>query len=58
LAVVATLTKGYDLDYIWRQVDHDLTKDAILQPPKPQIQPSRQILERVAGRALDLEAGS
>jgi conjugative relaxase-like TrwC/TraI family protein len=28
LAVVATLTKGYDLDYIWRQVDHDPTKDA------------------------------
>jgi hypothetical protein len=28
LAVVATLTKGYDLDYIWRQVDPDLTKDA------------------------------
>jgi len=28
LAVVATLTKGYDLDYIWRQVDRDLTKDA------------------------------
>jgi hypothetical protein len=28
LAVVATLTKGYDLDYIWRQVDRDLSKDA------------------------------
>jgi hypothetical protein len=28
LAVVATLTKGYDLDYIWRQVDPGLTKDA------------------------------
>jgi hypothetical protein len=28
LAVVATLIKGYDLDYIWRQVDRDLTKDA------------------------------
>jgi hypothetical protein len=28
LAVVAPLTKGYDLDYIWRQVDRDLTKDA------------------------------
>ena len=28
MAVVATLTKGYDLDYIWRQVDPDLTKDA------------------------------
>jgi conjugative relaxase-like TrwC/TraI family protein len=28
LAVVATLSKGYDLDYIWRQVDRDLAKDA------------------------------
>jgi hypothetical protein len=27
LAVIATLTKGYDLDYIWRQVDRNLTKD-------------------------------
>ncbi len=31
-------------------------KDAILQPPRPQIQPSPQILERVTGRDLDLEA--
>jgi hypothetical protein len=28
LAVVATLSKGYDLDYIWRQVDRSATKDA------------------------------
>jgi conjugative relaxase-like TrwC/TraI family protein len=28
LAVVATLTKGYDLDYIWRQVDQGPAKDA------------------------------
>ena len=28
MAVIATLTKGYDLGYIWRQVDPDLTKDA------------------------------
>jgi hypothetical protein len=28
LAIVATLSKGYDLDYIWRQVDRGLTKDA------------------------------
>jgi TrwC relaxase len=27
LAVVATLSKGYDLDYIWKQVDKSLTKD-------------------------------
>ena len=26
--LVATLTKGYDLDYIWRQVDRSATKDA------------------------------
>ena len=31
-------------------------KDAILQPPKPQIQPSPRILERVADRDLDMEA--
>jgi conjugative relaxase-like TrwC/TraI family protein len=30
--------------------------DAILQPPRPQIQPSGQILERIAGRDLDREA--
>jgi hypothetical protein len=28
LAVIATLTKGYDLDYIWRQVDRGPTRDA------------------------------
>ena len=28
LAVIATLRKGYDLDYIWRQVDCDLAKDS------------------------------
>ena len=28
LAVVATLTKGHDLDYIWRQLDRSATKDA------------------------------
>ncbi|HEY3879755.1 MAG TPA: MobF family relaxase, partial [Trebonia sp.] len=28
MAVIATLTKGYDLDYIWRQVDRGLAKDA------------------------------
>ena len=31
-------------------------RDAILQPPKPQIQPSLRILERATGRNLDLEA--
>jgi len=29
VAVVATLSKGYDLDYIWRQVDRDPAKDAV-----------------------------
>ena len=28
VAVVATLSKGYDLDYIWKQVDCGPAKDA------------------------------
>jgi hypothetical protein len=28
VAVVATLNKGYDLDYIWKQVDRGPVKDA------------------------------
>src|SRR5580700_7256570 len=28
MAVVATLSKGYDLDYIWKQVDQGPAKDA------------------------------
>jgi hypothetical protein len=28
LAVVATLSKGYDLDYIWKQVNRGPAKDA------------------------------
>jgi hypothetical protein len=31
-------------------------KDAILQPPKPEIQPSARILERVTDHGLDMEA--
>jgi hypothetical protein len=31
-------------------------KDAILQPPKPQIQPSQRVLEQAAGRDCDREA--
>jgi hypothetical protein len=31
-------------------------KDAILQPPKPRIEPSARILERATGHDLDLEA--
>jgi hypothetical protein len=28
LAVVGTLSQGYDVEYIWRQVDHGPAKDA------------------------------
>ena len=28
MAVIATLSKGHDLDYIWKQVDRDSAKDA------------------------------
>jgi hypothetical protein len=28
LAIVATISKGYDLDYIWKQVDQGAIKDA------------------------------
>ena len=28
MAVVATLSKGYDLDYIWKQVDRGPARDA------------------------------
>ena len=28
MAVIATLSKGYDLDYIWKQVDQATAKDA------------------------------
>ena len=31
-------------------------RDAILQPPKPQIQPSPRVLERLTDRSPDLEA--
>ncbi len=31
-------------------------RDAILQPPKPEIQPSARILERAMDRDLDMEA--
>jgi hypothetical protein len=29
MAVVATLSKGYDLDYVWKQVDRGPAKDAV-----------------------------
>jgi hypothetical protein len=31
-------------------------RDAILQPPKPHIRPSEQILEHATGRDADIEA--
>jgi hypothetical protein len=36
----------------------DPGRDAILQPPKPQIHPSERILERIGDRDLNVEAGS
>jgi hypothetical protein len=33
------------------------SREAILQPPKPQIRPSARILERAADREADIEAG-
>jgi hypothetical protein len=42
----------FDLTPAWQGA----ARDAILQPPKPEIQPSPQILEHVTGRDLDLEA--
>lgn len=33
-------------------------KDAILQPPKPEIQPSARMLERAIDRDLDMEAAN
>jgi hypothetical protein len=33
-------------------------RDAILQPPKPQIEPSTQVLERIASRDAHMEAAS
>jgi hypothetical protein len=33
------------------------SRDAILQPPKPQIRPSARVLERAADREADIEAG-
>jgi len=32
-------------------------RDAILQPPKPEIQPSQHLLDRAADRDADWEAG-
>jgi hypothetical protein len=33
------------------------SREAILQPPKPQIRPSTRVLERAADRDADIEAG-
>jgi conjugative relaxase-like TrwC/TraI family protein len=59
LAVIATLSKGYDLDYIWQQVDQSLTRD----PAGYYIQASESGGEPPgrwwgpAARALGLEPG-
>ena len=45
MAVVATLSKGYDLDYIWRQVDRGPAKDA----PAITSRPARAAASRQAG---------
>jgi hypothetical protein len=34
------------------------SKEAILQPPKPEIRPSTRVLERVADRDRDAEAAN
>jgi hypothetical protein len=49
LAVIATLSKGYDLDYIWKQVDPSLAMD----PAGYYIQASE-----VGGEPLGRESGS
>jgi hypothetical protein len=33
------------------------TTDATLQPPKPQIEPSPRVLERITSHDMDVEAG-
>jgi DNA-binding SARP family transcriptional activator len=51
LAVVATLSKGYDLEYIWKQVDRGPAKDAAL---------SRDVdtdIEHVTNLARSVEVG-
>ena len=65
LAVVATLSKGYDLDYIWRQVDRGLARDAAgyyLQasesggePPGRWWGPGAQALGVVPGQVVERE---
>jgi hypothetical protein len=46
MAVVATLNKGYDLEYIWKQVDRGPAKDAASY----YIQASEIVQERVLGK--------
>jgi hypothetical protein len=35
VAVVATLSKGYDLEYLWKQVDRGPFKDAARSRTRP-----------------------
>ena len=65
--LAARLTERYRLTVSAEARAHDMSpafplvsarrRTAILQPPKPEIPPSSWILDRVAGRDLDLEAG-
>jgi hypothetical protein len=48
VAVVATLSKGYDLEHIWRQVDRGPAKDAAGTTFRP-ARPGES--RRAAGRA-------
>ena len=59
MAVVATLSKGYDLDYIWKQVDCGLAKDAAsyyIQASESRGEPPGRWWGP-GGRALGLEPG-
>jgi hypothetical protein len=58
VAVVATLSKGYDLDYIWRQVDQGPAKDAPAITSRPaRVAASRQAGGGPGAKALGFEPG-
>jgi TrwC relaxase len=59
VAVVATLSKGYDLEYIWKQVDRGPVKDAAgyyLQASQSGGEPAGPLVGSGA-KALGLEPG-
>ena len=63
MAVVATLSKGYDLDDIWKQVDRGPAKDAASyylqasetggEPPRPLVGPGAQALGLEPGQTVE-----